>query len=212
MRIVPHEAFDEGQVRLLLGGSPEEVRRGVALIQVHLSVHFCRRLRRRFPGLSPEDAADVWGETLVSVLGAAGRGRFDPGRPLLPWLSRIALARTVDHTRSLTARRRVLAAAWPLLSCEAGPHGPLPQEVEAGEVRALLHRFLPTLPGRQGLVLGAFVDHYPEATRMEVLRREVSRLTGTEESLAAVKRALQEGRLKARAFLEEMGYGPEGAD
>ena len=50
------------------------------------------------------------------------------------------------------------------------------------------------------------MDNYPETKDMEVLRQEVSRMTGREETLVSIKRALQEGRNKVRQLLERKGY------
>jgi hypothetical protein len=66
-----------------------------------------------------------------------------------------------------------------------------------------------TLPPRQRTVLQVFIDHYPESTQMAVLREEVSRTIGADVSLAAVKRALQEGRRKLVAFLGSQSYFPQ---
>jgi hypothetical protein len=70
----------------------------------------------------------------------------------------------------------------------------------------LIRDAVSALPRKQRVVLQAFLDHYPETKDMEVLRQEVSRMTGVEETLAAVKRALQEGRNKVRQLLEKKGY------
>jgi fructose-1,6-bisphosphatase len=46
---------------------------------------------------------------------------------------------------------------------------------------------------------------HAETASMEYLRREVSQETGKEETLAAVKRALQEARTKVREYLRRKG-------
>jgi hypothetical protein len=62
------------------------------------------------------------------------------------------------------------------------------------------------LPTRQQMALQVFVEHFPESQAMEVLRDEVGRRSGRVETLAAVKRALQEARATVRIFLRRKGY------
>ena len=46
-----------------------------------------------------------------------------------------------------------------------------------------------------------FADYYPDTAIMDALRRLVSAETGEEETLASVKRALQEARRKAQEYI-----------
>ena len=52
-----------------------------------------------------------------------------------------------------------------------------------------------------------FVDDYPDTADMQELRRLVSERTCEPETLAAVKRALQEARAKVREHLRSREYG-----
>jgi DNA-directed RNA polymerase specialized sigma24 family protein len=202
--------FPEQHVRGLLVGTDEEIGEALGLIDRHLRSRVCGWLRRRFPGLAPDDLASAWAETLVGIWEAARDRRFDPGRPLLPWLCHIAHARAVDHTRRATTRAEALAAvAVALRSSQAGQRWQLLDEAERAEVLQLIRDAIAQLPAQQQRVLDVFVAHYPETRSMKVLQREVSRVTGRAETLAAVKRALQEGRRKVRAFLRTKGYAIE---
>jgi DNA-directed RNA polymerase specialized sigma24 family protein len=225
-------AFDEASVLLLLAAGELGVGRALVCIEEHLRGHTCLWLGRRFPGLRPEDVADAWADTLLGVcqaarqgrfnllrgagagaggLGgvcqAARQGRFNPGRPLLPWLRRIAQARATDQTRRRATRQNLLTALR-LTSRPATREDAVPAEAAAAEVRTLVHTFLPSLPGQQKVVLEVFIGNYPETASLAVLRREVSRVTGADETPAAVRRALQEGRRKLRLFLAARGYSP----
>jgi DNA-directed RNA polymerase specialized sigma24 family protein len=198
--------FDEPAVRLLLAGGAKGVGEGVALIERHLGAPMCRWIGRRFPGLSAEDVADAWAETLLRVLRAARAGRFRPQRPLLPWLRRIAQARAVDLVRRRASCESALAALRQGFGRAECRRDPLPAAAEARDALALARAAIATLPRRQRLVVQAFFDHYPESSRLAALCREVSRRSGASESRAAVKRALREGLCKLRAFLLERGY------
>jgi DNA-directed RNA polymerase specialized sigma24 family protein len=201
------DAFDEEEVVLLLAGGEEEVRRGLTLIDQHLHQRLCSWLHKRFPGLSPEDLADAWGATLLCVLQAARGQRGCPGRQLVWWLCGIARARAIDQLRRKTA----WDAARTTLGRMRRPAGAdrqegLPNQVLKNEVLYLIGDVVRTLPAQQRRVLVVFIENYPETRSMEVLRREVSKVTGREETRAAVKRALQEGRHKVRTFLRGKGY------
>lgn len=52
------------------------------------------------------------------------------------------------------------------------------------------------------VVYQTFVDHFPATEDMEALRQRVSDVTGCEETLATVKRALQEARRKIGDLLK----------
>ena len=67
------------------------------------------------------------------------------------------------------------------------------------------HRQLKLLvPERR--VMDVFVGDFPETASMPELQRLVSERAGKPETLAAVKRALQEARAKVRKLLVDKGY------
>jgi DNA-directed RNA polymerase specialized sigma24 family protein len=202
--------FDEEQVRRLLTGGPAQIEQAVALIDLHLRNRFCASLRKRFPGMAPDDLADAWADTLLGVFLAARDRRFDGQRPLLPWLWTIASRQAIDHTRRATSREQLRAAvAEALRQTQTGRRWRSWSEAERNEVMRLIREAFTLLSYRQQVVFHVFVYHYPESGRMEVLRREVSELTKGPETVAGVKRALQECRQKVRAFLRAKGYTPD---
>ena len=108
---------------------------------------------RRLEGAMPElarfaarlegaDGDDLTQEVLAKAL--RGRASFDPSRPILPWLKRIAMRLAIDR-----ARRRA-DQAGPLASEPPGDHG----GVHAFERREELARWLALLeePERNCLV------------------------------------------------------------
>jgi RNA polymerase sigma factor (sigma-70 family) len=204
---VETSVFDEEETKLLLLGDADEVGKGLDLIHQHLKKRVCWRVRHFLPGLKPEDLTDCWQETLTAVFEAASEGRFDADRALGPYLVSIAYRKGIDLLRRLTTRDQALTAVGESLRATKsgrqwqGLSGP-----ERNEAMGLIRDAVSALPRKQRVVLQAFLDHYPETKDMEVLRKEVSRMTGVEETLAAVKRALQEGRNKVRQLLERKGY------
>jgi RNA polymerase sigma factor (sigma-70 family) len=199
--------FDEPEVRTNLAGSEEDIGKALTSIHEHLRHRLCGWIRKRFPGLSPEDLASTWSDTLACVLEATKRGRFDSSRPLIPWLCQILTARAIDHTRRRAARQEVLIAVGHVLrSTRLGRFWQTLRAVKRNELMQLVRDALETLPAQQQRVFQIYLEHYPESRSMELLQREVSRATGCMETLAAVKRALQEGREKVRTFLRRGGY------
>jgi DNA-directed RNA polymerase specialized sigma24 family protein len=201
--------FDDPLVRSMMVGGEGRLEEALARIDRGLRVGLSRMLARRFPGLGAEDVADVWADTLLCVVRAVRGGRFRPDLPLPPWLAGIATARAIDHLRKRAAYDKALAGLLRASSTVT----PCPQDVPApmtkDEILAEVRSPIAALSQRQRLVLEVFVEFFPETARTEGLRRRVSLVTGADESLAAVKRALQEGRSKLRAALRHRPSPPD---
>jgi hypothetical protein len=168
-----------------------------------------RWLKRCYPGLQPEDLADVWAETLLAAVRAARQGRLHVDQPLWRWLCRVGRARAIDLLR----RRGVRLSALEGLQHIAGPAAyggrEASWEVCCRELRDLLATAIAGLPSRQRSVLQAYVEHFPDTGQTEYLRRRVADARGEAVTRAAVKRALQEGRARLRCLLRNHGYAPE---
>jgi DNA-directed RNA polymerase specialized sigma24 family protein len=199
---------DENGIPLLLAGSEEQIADGLALIERLLRRRLCRWIRRRFPGMSAEDLGDAWSSTLVCVLQSVRSRRFATDQPIRPWLRKIVYARATDQTRRKTRQQEILKAACTTLC--TGPHlyGVPAVDATRKEFWDLVCAAIEGLPRNQRIVLEAFVDCFPETQSMETLRTNVSRVTGRDQSLPSVKRALQEGRHKVREFLSSRGFVP----
>ncbi|HEV3256740.1 MAG TPA: hypothetical protein VG013_07675 [Gemmataceae bacterium] len=201
-------AFDEEKVQRLLAGSDAEADEAVALIHEHLRDLVGAWLHSHFPGAAPDDLANIWAQTLVSVLTAARLRRFQVGESLLPWLRAIAYRRAVDHIRRVTAWQKLLETLrHALREAQGGQLGRLSQ-AECQEVMRLIRQPIHTLSDKQLLVFRVWAEGYPETTDMKVLRQEVVRVTGKEQTLTSIKRSLQEARRKVRDFLRARGYDP----
>ena len=198
------EPFDEEYVRLLLDGSEDEVKEGIELIHHHLRFGICGWLRERFPGLQSADLEEVWADVITGILEAKD---FDPEQPLLPFLCAIAFRRATDRLRRQDARDRLVDAVGGFLrNTKIGGTWSELNQLERCEVMELIRKAISQLPNRQKLVMDVFVGDFPETASMPELQRLVSERAGKPETLAAVKRALQEARAKVRKLLVDKGY------
>jgi len=199
--------FDDEAVRILLMGTEDEVAQGLTRIHQTLRGGVCGLVRQRFPGLSPEDLADLWAEVLTNLWDLVRGGTFDGDRELLPLVCELARRRAVDIVRRQGAGERLVTAVGEALRATktGADWGGMPVE-ERAEVMEQIRAAVGTLPPKQRTVMEAFVDDYPDTADMQTLRMLVSERTGVQETLAAVKRALQEARAKVRGRLRDHGY------
>ncbi len=100
-----------------------------------------RRLARRL-GASADDAEDLVQETIVAAI--HGADRFDPTRPLLPWLKGILAFRAAKLARDDVRRRRHWSEAAESVSPRTAPS----PEADASEreLRSSLHDAIASLP------------------------------------------------------------------
>lgn len=198
------QPFDEEHVRLLLDGSPDEVKDGITLIHLHLRRGILGYVRKKYPGLTSEDLEDVWAEVIKGIL---QNKNFDLDKPLIPWLCMIAYRRAADRVRRQDARDRLVdAVASSLSNTREGDSWGRLDACERRELMELIHKAISRLPFRQKLIMEVFVNDFPDTTSMPELQRLVSERSRKPETSAAVKRALQEGRAKVREFLGDKGY------
>ena len=139
------------------------------------------------------DAADLTQETFVRAYRALGR--FDPNRPFLPWLLRIAVNLCRDHGRRLRARPEDLVdlAADQWSDPAPGPEHALIREQDRQAVRAAVAE----LPEHLRLLIAlAYDEDLPLA--------DVARITGL--PLTMVKNRLFRARRTLAARLaKEVG-------
>ena len=158
--------------------------------------------------MSAEDLRDAWGSTLVCVLQSVRSRGFATDQPITSWLHKIAYARAADQTRRQTRQKEILKSACTMLRNGRRPYGVPAVDAARKEFRDLICAAIKALPRNQRIVLQAFVDCFPDTQSMETLRTNVARVTGQDQTLSSIKRALQEGRHKMREFLSRMGFGP----
>ena len=112
-------------------------------------------------GVNPSDRDDLFQEVFMSVVTAAHR--FDPKRPLHPWIFTIV----ANSTRSYFRRRRIrqLVFAEPRTLGDPDPRATTPdgeRAAVASQKLAWLERQIPRLPLRQReVLLLACVEHRP---------------------------------------------------
>lgn len=199
--------FDEDAAKILLLGGAEEINEGLSLIDREFGRALCGWIRHRFPGIPSADLGELWVDTLLGVFKMIKAGRFDADRPLVPLLVEIIWKRAADRVRRVQSSDRQLQAIADRLRETAT--GAAWNECAPSDRRKILEGIrnaIRPLPPKQKLVMEVWVDHYPDSESMEFLRCEVSKVTGVEETLAAVKRALQEARGKVREWLTDRGY------
>lgn len=199
--------FDEEAVKILLLGSAEEINDGLYLIDREFRRALSGWIRHRFPGIPSADVGELWGDTLLGLFKKIKAGRFDADRPLVPLLKRILRARATDRVRRAgSADRQLQALAESLRDTPTGSAWNAYALIDRKKILEGIRNAIRPLPPRQKLVMEVWVSNYPESESMEFLRRAVSIETDQEETLAAVKRALQEARIKVREWLTERGY------
>lgn len=200
--------FDDTEARLLV--EQGDVEQAMRLVHDGMRRSVCLWLHRCFPTLTTEDLADAWGATLYGILRSIQTGRYDTRRPLVSWVCRIAYNRAAESVRRAATRKKTQGAATAALQRSRSSRPWINLDgIERAEVIELVRAAIALLPEKQQVVLQVLVDHYPESGHLEVLQREVSLVTGHPETMASIKRALQEGRVKVRAHLRKRGYAPE---
>ena len=206
------DGFDEDaevEIKLLLLGKTDEVVEGFNRIDRILRKKVACWVRHRRPALHPQDLADVWQETLIDLHKMVVKEQFDADGSLTSLLCTIAERRAIDLIRkngnTVTLDEEALAAvAASLRGTEIGMRWRALDRLERKEVLDSLGVWIRELPAKQRLVMQVFRDGYPETKKMKTLREQVSAASGEEETLASVKRALQEARKKLNEFLDRM--------
>ncbi len=155
------------------------------------------RLALRMTG-DPHEAQDVVQETFVHAW--RGLSRYDPERPLAPWLFRVATNACLTRCRSRRRRRAREHAAGDLEPLERPGRGPGPEaRVDAREAEAAVSAAVLDLPPIYRAVVTLFYLR-------ELSLEDVARVLGIPEGTAKVRlfraRALLSARLEA--------FAPEG--
>lgn len=207
----PDEASEESEVAVLLAdgtsGDADKARRGLSIVYRLWARPVLALLRAVYtPSQLPAvDFEDVWQETVRQLAELVRGGRIRPEGSLFALVATIARRQAGRHVR-----RRAAARAVPLfdeLVDTRDRRGWADLDAaERGEVLELTEQAIPSLPPKAATVMRVFIEHFPESGGMERLRELVRQATGRAETLAGVKRALQDAREGLRCRLRRRGY------
>ncbi len=195
-------------VRLFLScGTAAEIQEGFALIEKNLRDPVCGWVRTDYAGISPEDLADVWQESLIELFKQVKAGKYTGERKVFTDLCQIIHANGIDQRRRHKSRENLhKAISDALRGTQSGQKWKDSDPVHRHEILNLIREAGAQLVGKQRIVLEAFVANFPESLDMQELKRFTSAMTGEEETLASVKGALREVRKKLRKVLSRKGY------
>ncbi|GAG15958.1 unnamed protein product, partial [marine sediment metagenome] len=91
--------LDAEEVSILLIGDKEEQDEAIRLIDRHLRRPIAGVIRQAAPSLRAEELRDACQDVIVAVLEAAREKRYDPDRPLLPFIFTVARRKAIDRIR-----------------------------------------------------------------------------------------------------------------
>jgi DNA-directed RNA polymerase specialized sigma24 family protein len=94
-----NDEIDPVEISILLIGDSKEQEQAISLIDKHFKKAIIYRIRETALSLAPDELLDVYQEVLLNVWNAAQQKRYDPDRPLLPFLSTLAERRACDRVR-----------------------------------------------------------------------------------------------------------------
>jgi DNA-directed RNA polymerase specialized sigma24 family protein len=213
--------FDETEIALLLIEGGSQRAEGLRRLDKEYRVRVGAYLRARFPGMRPEDIAECYSDVLIQVIEALGaydrdaaESSFNPDKPLLPYLLKIAFRRGIDRLRKAKRHEEFIQAVGSALSeTDLGRHWKGLTLPERQEIRAEACKAIAKLPPKERLVWGIFLDRFMETGERpseQELHALVCEKAGPEHTFVSVKRALNNGRVAVRRHLEAKGYRDQG--
>jgi len=210
----PDGTLIAAEITLLLAegaeGAPvdtEKVKRGLTLVFQHWARPVFAILRGNYSPaeLPPGDFPDLWQDTIRDLTRLVWQGGVRKEGSLFSLVCTITRRRAERHVKWRASHQTVNLVDDLEVSCDRRPWADL-NGSERNEVFELMRAAIPTLPPKAGIVIRVFIEHFPETESMERLRELVSKVTCKEETLAAVKRGLQDGREALREVLRRKGY------
>jgi hypothetical protein len=170
--------------------------------------------RETWGRLRPDELMVAYQETMLAFIRRVREEGFDPSRPLR-LVYCIARRRGFDqlrarrHRMSTNEEERLAAIAASLKDTEAGSKWLLLTPAQRKEFREIVLAEAAKLPERQKIVATCYVDCFEVVINegsFRALAEEVSRVTGNQETVAAVKSAWHVARKKIAPALERRGY------
>lgn len=157
--------------------------------------------------LGPDELDEIWSQTVIDFVAYVKRRDI---QNVFATLRSIAKRRRADWIRRRVQERRMFEEHAPSIVRTYMVNAEGPRDSEFRELKQLIVSLLALLPNRQRIVTSIWLSGLPETNDMSVLRELVSEMTGEEETLSAVKRALEVGRQRIRAALLQNGVRSPG--
>ncbi|MBU0679710.1 MAG: sigma-70 family RNA polymerase sigma factor [Verrucomicrobia bacterium] len=199
---------DDDDLKLLLGGKPEEQEQGLEALYETYSKPLWSFILRRFPGLRHEDVGEIVSDTFVATWQRIEDRSFDLNRPLRSFLFNVAKNKAIDRLRQYKARVDITIEAdiTEVADRIQGTEVGIQWRMASTRDRALTIQhafltFLRTLPGMQRTVAQVMADTFPEEMGQEETANEILARTGELPTVAGIKRARAEIRRKFKEYL-----------
>jgi DNA-directed RNA polymerase specialized sigma24 family protein len=209
---------DPEEISILLIGDSQEQECAISLIHKHLQKSIIYKIRVTAISLAPDELLDVYQEVLLNVWNAAKEKRYDPDKPLLPFLFMLAQRRAYDRLRKNEAKKihesslldevteslkdTKVGEAWQIVATRNDGH----------RMMGIIRKTVVKMPTRQRQVASVVIENFPEVLSPQDVSEVIYRTTGEKITVVAAKRAWQEARNKIREQLIDAGYMEDNAD
>lgn len=203
---------DTVEISILLIGNDAEQRHAISLIDRRLRRAIWYKIRETAISLPADEVMDVYNEVLLAVWVAAKERRYDPDKPLLPFLLTLAHRKACDRLRhDMRGKHRQVELLDEVLnSLKDTKVGEAWQRVAAQEhgsrMMDIIRRTVVKMPERQRQVASVRIGRFPTVPSAQEVCEEIYERTGERITVVAAKRAWQEARNKIRERLVESGY------
>lgn len=147
---------DEDIRLLLVAGSEVEIRDAFVLIDKRLRIPICVWVRKMYyPGMSVDDLADMWADTMTELLKKVRDGKYEGDRKVFSDLCQIISRNTIDLRRRHQSRDKAIAAVGnSLAGTLTGRRWKDALPEHRWEVLKLIREEASKLPEKQRQVLG----------------------------------------------------------
>lgn len=213
-----NDEVDPVEISILLIGNSKEQERAISLIDKHFKKAIIYKIRETAVSLAPDKLLDVYQEVLLNVWNAAQQERYDPDKPLLPFLFVLAQRRACDRVRknetkkvyegrlldevSESLKGTKIGEAWQIVAAKN----------EGRRMMDIIRRAIIRMPTRQRQVASVVIEHFPDVLSPQDVSEIIYRTTGEKITVVAAKRAWQEARNKIRELLADAGFMEDSAD
>jgi DNA-directed RNA polymerase specialized sigma24 family protein len=192
--------LDEYLIAELCSGDESRIQAAIEVTYREFEGGVCGWLRGRFRSVPASEVAGAWVDALAVVLDKALKGTFRLEGSLFWYLCTIGARRCVDWLRD-RRKEQVLPVPWDTVPGDrAAPHVVDGWWVDV--LREVIRQGIDRLPPRPRLLWQVYADLGTEAT-LDELAQEASARAGEVVTDNAARRALQDGRVKLKAWVEE---------